>query len=174
MMLDIILSLSLGIAVFRGLREGFIKALCAFVGMILGLAAAMKLSAVLAQRWFENPAPWVPFACFIIVFLVVVFAVHLIGRLIEGSMKLVMMGWLNRLMGVVLYVLLYAVIASVILFYLGNLGWLSQDALDNSVLYPFFKPIGPIVVDKLSILIPVFKDVFTGLQEFFEGFEQKI
>ena len=44
----------------------------------------------------------------------------------------------------------------------------------NSVAYPYIKPLGPEVIDGFGKIIPLFKDMFTNLENFFENIAGKI
>ncbi len=53
-MIDIIFAILIIIAIVKGYRKGFIIALFSIIGIIVGLAAALKLSAVVAVRLQHN------------------------------------------------------------------------------------------------------------------------
>lgn len=174
MMLDVIIA-GLGVvAVFRGLKQGLVLALFALIGIIAGLAAATKLSAVVANRLSETGYSWLPFFSFFLVFIVVVFCVNLFGRLIQQTVQWTMMGWLNRLGGVVFYLLLYAIVISIFLFYLTQMNWLDETTGDKSFFYQQLYPLGPGIIEQIGKWIPLFKDIFIELQQFFGTLEDKI
>lgn len=116
MLIDIIAFALLLLAVFKGLRKGFIVALFSFLAFFIGLAAALKLSAIMAAYIGGNVTVsqrWLPFLAFALVFLLVVLLVRLGARLLQGMVQTMMLGWLNRLGGVLLYVLIYFFIYSI-------------------------------------------------------------
>ena len=101
-------------AVFKGLKKGFIIAFFSVIAFILGLAAAIKLSATMAtylQNSVSISGKWLPFVSFAIVFLVVVLLVNIGGKLLQKTFEFAMLGWLNRLGGI-LYIILYLIIFS--------------------------------------------------------------
>jgi membrane protein required for colicin V production len=72
MIIDIIFLLLLAIAVIKGITRGFVVAVFSFLAIIIGLAAAMKLSYIVAnwlQGFFQYGKAWLPFVSFLIVFL---------------------------------------------------------------------------------------------------------
>ena len=176
MFIDIVCLLLVLWAIFKGLRNGLIVGLFSFFAFIIGLAAALKLSAVVAAYIGDNTnigQRWLPFIAFAGVFIIVVFLVHLGAKAIEGVLQSAMLGWLNKIGGIFLYVLLYLFIFSVILFYAVQLHLIKENTLDASVLYPHLQPIAPKIINALGYLLPFFKDMFAGLEDFFDGIAQK-
>ncbi|HEY4208210.1 MAG TPA: CvpA family protein [Puia sp.] len=170
MWIDVLFLVLLVVAVFKGLRRGFIIAIVAALAFIIGLAAAMKLSVTLAsylKGHTELSGRWLPVLAFVLVFLAVVLLVRWIGRLMEAAVDLAMMGWLNKLAGILLYAAVYTIILSVLLFYAVQLRLVSSSTLANSITYPFIRPWGVVVIDGFGCLVPFFKGMFTQLEEFF-------
>jgi membrane protein required for colicin V production len=171
MMIDIIVCILLGLAIWKGLRRGLIVALFSMFAFIVGIAAAMKLSVVVADYMKDSvniSAKWLPFISFILVFLAVVLAIRFVANLMEKAMELTLLGWLNKLGGVILYVLMYMIFFSVVLFYAEQLQVVSKKATESSITYPVLKPLGPLAIDAISWLIPWFKDMFAELEQFFD------
>lgn len=171
MIIDIVFLLLILLACVKGYSKGLIVALFSIVGFIAGLAAALKLSVYASEKLadtFNASGKWLPFISFLLVFIVVVLLVNLGARLIQKSVEMLMLGWLNRLGGIVLYVLLYSILFSIFLFYAVQLKLLSAETITASQVFPYIQPLGPMVMDSLGKVIPVFKDMFAQLQEFFE------
>ncbi len=171
-MIDILLAIILLIAVIKGLRKGFIVALFSITAFIIGLAAALKLSAVTADYLQKNISlsqKWLPFVAFALVFLVVVIIVNLAGKLIEKSFEMAFLGWANKLAGAVLYIVLYTIIFSIFLFYADKIHLFQPETFQRSACYPYIKPWGPVVIDNFGKIVPLFKDSFTKLETFFEA-----
>lgn len=171
MLIDILFFILMLIAVFKGYSKGFIVALFSVVAFIVGLAAALKLSAIAAQKLsgtFNTSGKWLPVLSFLVVFIGVVLLIRLGARIIQGSIELAMLGWINRIAGIVLYALLYAILFSVFLFYAVQLHVFSDESIAASNIYPYIQPLGPKVIDSLGTVIPWFKDMFSQLERFFE------
>jgi len=163
----------LAIACFKGVSRGLIVAVFSFLAVIIGLAAAIKLSVVVAG-WLKNSTnlnkQWLPFLSFAIVIIVVALLVRLLAKLLQKSVESVMMGWLNRLGGVVFYVLLYVSVYSVVLFYATQMDVLKPATINLSKTYNVIEPFGPKVVNAIGTLLPVFKNLFSDLEHFFGSF----
>lgn len=176
-MIDIIFIILLLIAIFRGYRKGLIVALFSIVAIIVGLAAALKLSATVAgylQNNIDISAKWLPFISFIVVFLVVAALVNLGAKLIEKSFEMALLGWINRIGGILLFIILYVIIFSVFLFYAEKIHLFSEATIQSSKVFPYVKPWGPKVIDSFGKILPIFKDMFTQLGEYFESLSTKI
>ena len=176
-MIDIIFAILILIAIFKGYRKGLIIALFSIAAFIVGIAAALKLSAAVAtylQNSINVSAKWLPFISFMLVFLVVAFLVNLGAKLIEKSFEMALLGWVNRIGGILLFVILYMIIFSVFLFYAEKIHLLGEATIRSSVTFPYIKPWGPKVIDGFGKIIPVFKDMFIQLETYFESLSTKI
>jgi membrane protein required for colicin V production len=170
MWIDVLFLLFMLLAVFKGLQRGFLLAFFSTVAFIIGLAAAVKLSAAVAGYLKDNvhmSTRWLPVLAFAGVFLGVALLVRGGARLIEAAVDLAMMGWLNRLAGILLYAGVYTIILSVLLFYAVQVHLVSGSTLSSSVTYPFIRPWGPVVIDGFGKFVPVFKGMFAQLEDFF-------
>ncbi len=169
-MIDVVVCILLIMAIVKGLRRGLIVALFSMVAIIVGIAAAMKLSVVVAEKLKDSvniAAQWWPVISFILVFVVVVLLIRLVANMIEKAVQWTLLGWVNKLGGVILYVLMYMIVFSVLLFYAEQMQLVSKAAIDKSVTYSVVQPLGPWAINTFGSLIPWFKDMFTRLEEFF-------
>jgi membrane protein required for colicin V production len=99
----------------------------------------------------------------------VVLLVRLVAKLIEKSVEMVLMGWANKIGGILLYIVLYMFLLSVLLFFAQQVKLFSESTLQQSVTWPWIQPLGPWVINGFGKLVPVFKDMFTELSNFFAG-----
>jgi membrane protein required for colicin V production len=171
MFIDIIAIALIVLALIKGFRKGLVVALFSLLAFVIGLAAALKLSALVAEylRASTNISQrWLPILAFAIVFFVVVLLVRLGAKAVEGILRTAMLGWLNKLGGVVFYLLLYFFIFSIVLFYASQLHILKPETIQTSTTYPLIYPMAPIVMDALGSVLPFLKNVFGELEHFFD------
>lgn len=171
MMIDLIYALLLVLATIKGFQRGLIVGLFSFVALVVGLAAALKLSTVVAGYLSDSvniSAQWLPFVAFLVVFIGVVLLIRLGAKAIESAVEVVMLGWLNRLGGIVLYIAMYTLVYSVLLFYAGKMEFIHAETIEKSMTFPWIGPLGPKVIGAIGQLIPWFKDLFGELTAFFE------
>ena len=172
MILDILFVILLVFAVIKGFQRGLIVGIFSFVAIIVGLAAAIKLSAVVADYLGETTTvskQWLPALSFLLVFLLVVLLIRLGANLLQRSVEAVMMGWANRLGGIVFYLAIYTIVYSILLFYATQLKLLSPETAGQSIVYSTIAPWGPGIIDAIGAVLPFFKDMFKELESFFEN-----
>jgi membrane protein required for colicin V production len=176
-MIDIIFAILMIMAVIKGIRKGLAVAVFSIIAYIVGLAAALKLSAVVAvylQQHVSISSKWLPFISFALVFVLVIILVNWSGKLVEKSFEMAFLGLANKVGGVLVYVLLYSIIYSVLLFYAEKIKLVTSESIAQSIIYPYLRPWAPDVIDGFATIIPWFKDSFTQLENFFAGVANKI
>jgi membrane protein required for colicin V production len=169
-MIDFVLVILLIVAIYKGLRNGFVLAIFSFLAFVIGLAAALKLSTAVADYLGTSTNVshrWLPVLAFAIVFLIVVFLVRLSAKAIESALKIVMLGWLNKLGGILFYSFLYLFIFSIILFYTTQLHLLKPETIQASTTYSYIEPVAPKLMSGLGMILPFFKNMFAELENFF-------
>lgn len=177
MLIDLIFAALLVMAIFKGYQKGLIIAIFSIIAFILGLAAALKLSTVVAGYLKDSinvSAKWLPFIAFALVFFGVVLLVRLGGKLVEKAFQVALLGWVNRIGGIFLYATLYTIILSIFIFYAEKLQLIQPATIQSSQTYSFIQPWGPKVMDSFGSVIPWFKDMFTELGDFFNSLSNKI
>jgi membrane protein required for colicin V production len=153
MLIDIFFLGSMITAIIKGLRNGLIIAVFTIVGWILGLIVAMKFSSVVAEYFkgtINVSEKWLSVISFMAVFILVMIVVRIGASLLEKTVELTMMGWLNRLGGVFFYVLLYAFIFSVMIYFAEKVNLLSEETISSSRVYSWIKPL--VHITRLSFL----------------------
>ena len=177
MILDIIVVIILILAIIKGYQRGLIVGIFSFIALFIGLAAAIKLSTVVAGyigKSVKVSDQWLPIIAFAVVFIIVVLLVRLVARLIEKSVQFAMLGWVNRLGGIIFYVALYLTVVSVLLFYMEQIKLLQPATIDKSVTYHYIQPLGPKAINELGSILPFFKNMFQQLQDFFGNLSHKM
>ncbi|GAA4342455.1 CvpA family protein [Flaviaesturariibacter amylovorans] len=174
--IDILVLGLLVLALLKGLRKGLVLAVFSLLAFIIGLAAALKLSALVAGYLGESTnvsGRWLPVLAFFLVFVVVLLLVRLGAKLIEGALQVVLLGWLNRLGGFLFYALLYLFVCSIVLFYADQLHLIKDSLKQSSVTWPWLAPLAPKIIAGLGAVLPFFRDGFGQLSDFFGGVAQK-
>ena len=177
MLIDLILLGLLIMAVVKGLQRGFIVALFSMIAFIVGLVAALKLSTVVAAYLDDSvnvSARWLPFIAFGLVFIAVVLLVGLLAAVIQSTIEVAMLGWVNRIAGVLLYIVMYIMIFSVLLFFATRMNFFDEETLNDSTTYQYIEPVGPFVINTIGSLTPWFKDMFVELQAFFTRLAEQV
>jgi membrane protein required for colicin V production len=172
MLIDLAFIVMVVLAIFKGLKNGLIIAVFSLVAFIVGIAAALKFSALVAG-WLGPQVPvtqkWLPLISFAIIFIGVGILIRMGARLIEKTVQFAMLGWVNKIGGILFYILLNIIILSILIFYAISLKIISADTVKQSQTYNFIQPFGPAVINNIGTVIPVFKDLFLQLERFFDG-----
>jgi membrane protein required for colicin V production len=176
MFIDVAFVIVMMLAIFKGFSKGLILGIFSLLAFIIGLAAALKLSSIIAG-WLKNniteSTKWLPLISFILVFIGVVLLVNIVAGIIKKTMQFAMLGWLDSLGGMLLYIFIYIIIFSVFLFFGEKVDLIKPASIIDSKVYPYVSSWGPKVINNLGNIIPVFKDMFAQLQHFFAGIANK-
>lgn len=176
MIIDVVYLGLLALAVLKGFQKGFIIAVFSFIAVIVGLAAALKLSVVVAAWLGTNTnvsARFLPILAFILVMVVVAWLVRICGALIQEALQIAMLGFLNKAAGIILYAALYTILLSVLLFYAERINLIGQATIASSYCYNFIQPWGPAAIHVFAVLIPAFQNMFQQLEHFFDNIAKK-
>ena len=140
--LDIILLLCFVPAIIGGLRRGFIAQVVAIISIILGIWLSFKFSAVLSGwlgQWIEAGEQVLHVISFAVILILAILALAAVGKLIEATVKIILLGWLNRLLGLIFALLKYALIIGLLLMLFNSLNgqfhMVDKEVLDSSLLY---------------------------------------
>src|SRR4030042_2371819 len=138
----IIVVVSLGIA---GLREGIIRTLFGIAGLIGGIFLAGRYYDELAERLFPSGAIWGNIAAYAIIAIATLVVAGVIGWLLAKLVNFAALGWLDKVMGFILGVviggLLFAAILAIVLhfgdYYPGMEATISQSAIASFLVTAF-------------------------------------
>ncbi len=177
MTIDLVFLFIIVYAAIKGFKNGMIGAAFSFAAFFVGLAAALKLSAVVAeylQKSFDKPAAWWPVVAFLLVFILVGSLMKMAAGLLEKALDFAMLGWVNKICGFLIYAILYTLIFSVAIFYYDQIRHISEAAKEESKVYAYIEPWGEWTMRALGTIIPQFKDVFADMQDFFQKVGQDL
>lgn len=144
MSVDLVFLVMMAIAVFKGIRNGLIVAVFSIVAWIVGLVVAFKFADVAASYLkgvFEMEPRTLYIVSFILLFVLVTVLINLGAKLIEKTVELVLLGWVNRLGGIFFYVLLYTLLFSILIYFAERVNLVSAETIANSRVYPWVKPL---------------------------------
>ncbi len=160
MWLDILTGTIFIVAILQGYRHGFIKALISFFSLFVGLVLAFQLAGYVATQLKEHTkiaSHWLPFIAFLIVLILVMILLKMITGILQQTAEWLMLGWLNKLLGIILYAIIYGTILSAILYFLQILGVIETSKLKDAMVYPYLQKWWPFFMEKMSLIIPSIK-----------------
>lgn|GEM_PF-401184 len=178
MFIDFIYLALLIIALIKGYSKGIVVALCSVLAVIAGLIAALKLSDQLATLLFDHQAiiaaRWAPLISHILVFTIVVILVRLLAKAIKKSLRMVLLGWADRLAGALLYGLMLTFICSAFLWLGTKMTLLKPETLAASKTCAVIAPVAPELISITGQLIPAVQSSYDSLNDLFEQLNHKL
>ena len=101
-MLDIIILALLGIAGYRGYKDGIIMEVFSFLAVFIGLIASVRFlhpAMELMAPHVRNAGSTLPFITFAVVFSLVFFLIFLVGKMLKSAMKMTVFGNVDQFGG---------------------------------------------------------------------------
>lgn len=144
-------------AIIGGLINGLVRQLATLASLLLGIWAGWHFSELLSQ-WirllFHSDSKLIGIISFAIIFIAVLILVNLIGKALSGIIKFALLGWLDKLLGVVFGLIKYALILSVIIYFFNSINNLYEivpaHRFASSSLYSLIAPLAPAIFPYLK------------------------
>ena len=171
---DIIICLILGFFTFNGFRHGFIKEMARLISLGGGFILASKFHHLIIpylKDYIDTSNIQVTVA-YMGVFILSVIVISIIAKILQKFIELVLLGWLNRLLGLLLGLLKGFLITSLIIFIIqalplkldkDNTIW--QKLENESVMYQICSHVKELVIltmpidDKLDTFEETIKEI---------------
>lgn len=157
--LDIIILLCFIPAIYTGIKKGLISQLFSIASLILSIWASFKFSAPVCAwlaGFIKAEGVILKVIAFAVIFLAIFIVARLLCRILEKFLKLVMLGWLNKLLGIVFAILKYAIIIglAIILFNTVNtkFAMVKEEWFEGARIYAALK-------DAAYIVFPYMKEM---------------
>ena len=158
--IDIIILVCCIPALVHGFSKGFVSQAISLIALVLGVWLSFKFSVPFGD-WLKSfadlPGTVLHIIAFALILIIVMLVLMLIGKAIEKVLKVAMLGWLNKLLGIV-FALLKAVLVIGLVIILFDaiynlIPFVSSDTINESVLYGPVKSIANTVFPFLKELI---------------------
>lgn len=149
---DIIIAALLLFGFVRGLIKGLFVEVASLVALIAGVYGAIHFSYFIGD-WLKDSVDWdekyISLAAFAGTFVVIIVVIALLGKILTKIADFASLGILNKILGGVFGALKIGLILSVIFIFFGKMNdtipFVSQDSLDESILYKPVKKIAPTI-----------------------------
>lgn len=167
MVLDVLFLILVVLYFIKGYRKGIIVALLSALALIIGFMVALKFSHWLSQLLFNHnsliAARWAPVITFAVILLLVILLMRFVANIISRVVKAVLLGWLNKWCGGLLYVLIVAFFVSTLLWLGDKVNIINNTTKQSSITYPVIAPIAPQVFSLAGALFPFVRSSWEGL-----------
>lgn len=161
---DIALILIILFGGFRGYRQGFLMELFSVLGLVLGILGGFKLmgmALLYLQGQFNIDKKVLPYIAFALVFIVIVIAVSLIGRMLKASIDKSFLGRVDEAAGALLGLLKTVFLISVVLWILDSFHYkFPENWTNNSKILPMIAGFAPKVTAWIGTFVPAVNDIF--------------
>ncbi len=159
--LDIVIIIGLIISLVSGIQQGLIKVLFTLVGGIIGVVLAGRYSDALAEKLSFISDPGIAgIVAFVIIVLAALIVATILGIIVKKIVSAVLLGWLDKLGGAVVGVVLGAItIGALLAMYIKYQGY--NDVIFESALANF-------LLDKFGIVLGLLPSEFDIIREFFQ------
>ncbi len=148
--IDITLGILLVLAAINGFRKGFVSELASLAALILGIWGAIKFSYITSDFLIENlnfTSEYMGVISFVVTFIGIVILVHIVGNTVNNLLDAVMLGFVNKLAGLVFGILKSALILSIILVVFDKIDEdvhiLNDKTKENSRMYEPIRSFAP-------------------------------
>lgn len=148
--IDIVLGILLVLSAISGFRKGLVVELVSLAALVLGIWGAIEFSYITSEFLVENfDWKWdhLNIASFIITFIVIVILVHIVGSTVNKIVETAMLGFVNKLAGLVFGILRGALFLSIVLVVFDKIDEdveiLSKETKANSRMYEPIRNIAP-------------------------------
>ncbi len=174
--LDIIVVVTISLFLFRGLKKGAIVELTLIIALLAGIIASLELTNPVISYFKPTLGNsfWLPYLCYLAVFLGVFFLIQLLGKSLEKMLKITQLNFINRLMGALLSVLKITFFISLIFWLSDQAELFSQPIKEQALSYQYIGPIAPLVIEKTTHIFPLLESAVNDLEIFFEEVSRKI
>jgi membrane protein required for colicin V production len=164
MWLDILTGTILIIAILQGYKNGLIRAIVSFMSLFIGLVLAFQFAGWVATQLKSHTkiaSHWLPFISFLIVLIAVLLVLRWTSGLLQQTAEWLMLGWLNKLLGVLLYGFIYFTMLSAVVYFLQILGILVAADMKMTYSYAYLQKWWPYCMEKMGIWLPSIKHSIT-------------
>jgi Uncharacterized membrane protein, required for colicin V production len=157
---DIIILICCIPALAQGIRKGFISQATALVSLVLGAWLSFKFAVPVGnwlKEYIEVSGAVLQVISFALILCVVIIVLNLLGKALEGIIKIVLLGWLNRLLGAAFALLKVILLLGLVMILLealnSTLPIIPAETINESILYSPVKDIADAVFPYLKELI---------------------
>ena len=140
--LDIILLICFLPGIIRGISKGFLEQALSLAGIVVSVWAAFKFSALVCtwlKPYLSLSETTLSVVAFALILVAVCLVVLIVAKLLTKVLEMSMLGWLDKILGLVFALVVNALLLGVfiILFDTLNLkfGFVKPETLDGSIVY---------------------------------------
>lgn len=151
--LDIIIAIPLVWGIVIGFKKGFVIEIASLIAILAGVYGSIHFSYFISD-YLNLSSPYAPIISFAITFLLIIIIIFILAKILEKSINLLALGFLNKLAGAFFGLLKIALILSIIILLFNKLNTentlIKEDTKKESRIYPYVSVIAPYIIPKLD------------------------
>ena len=162
--LDIILLICFIPAIIQGLRKGFIAQAISIISIVVGIWASARFANIVTAwigQYIGASEQVLKLVAFALILIAVFLVLAALGKMLEGVFRLVMLGWLNKLLGMLFALLKTVLIVGLLIIVFTSVNdtfkFVHESVLNESVLYPPLKKLAFEVFPYLKEILTISK-----------------
>jgi membrane protein required for colicin V production len=164
---DIVIIAGAVIGAIAGFKQGLVLSIFSFLGLIVGVAIAGAASDSLADKLSSSGALWAYVVSFAIILIIVMVIFSILGHVVKGFIKLIMLGWVDSFGGAFLGMFVGGLLVAAIFLAVGK--WAANydstsgvaTAIGNSFMANF-------LIDKFRLLLGLLPHRFDAVTNLFK------
>ncbi len=172
MWIDIVFLILALYSLWKGWQQGFIISLFVTIAWVAGIIGALKLCGVTAVLLRDNmgvTSRYTPVIAFMLIFLLIVFSVYLIGKALEKIIQIIQLGFINRILGGILRILIFTFMFSLFVWLINQAGLIAPETKTESRTYSFLQYAAEQDILFFGRFSPFVQNIFHDIEHFFEN-----
>ena len=163
MVIDIITGIILLYAIYKGWSKGFTMAIFTFASYFISILLALQFSGMVAgyiRDYAKSDSKWYSFLSFVLVLVAGIIAVRIVGKILEKSAQVLMLGLPNKLLGILFFSFIYLTVFAIVLVYAEKFEMIDQYNIGESKSYNYLLRFGKWFIEQCSKWMPAIKNLF--------------
>ncbi len=163
MVIDIITGIILVYAIYKGWTKGFTMAIFTLASYFISILLALQFSGMVAgyiRDYAKSDSKWYSFLSFVLVLVAGIIAVRIVGKILEKSAQVLMLGLPNKLLGILFFSFIYLTVISIVLVYAEKFEMIDQYNIGESKSYNYLLRFGKWFIEQCSKWMPAIKNLF--------------
>lgn len=161
--IDIFIFIILALGAVKGFSRGLVLEFFSLVSFFVSILVAIKFSGPIVNLVLGD-SNWYTLALiivFIMIFLIINLTISALAKILKKGIDVLMLGWLDSILGSILGVLKWAFTLSVIISIFKLIGTeLPKGLLSGSLLFDSIQGIAPAIFDSFGRIFPFMEDLF--------------
>ena len=163
MVIDIITAIIFVFAIYKGWTKGFTMAIFTFASYFISILLALQFSGMVAgyiRDYAKSDSKWYSFLSFVLVLVAGIIAVRIVGKILEKSAQVLMLGLPNKLLGILFFSFIYLTVFAIVLVYAEKFEMIDQYNIGESKSYDYLMRFGKWFIEQCSKWMPAIKNLF--------------